>query len=506
MDLCALRSPACAQGACRLHGFKAMPETKKTCQVIMHDGKPCGRELYDDEFCIFHSKKEDKDEYLFHEKFNEIFKNQSLEIYDFTHFIFLGGVAFPLKFPKSVIFRNALFYGEADFEDVGFERTADFLGARFEDTVDFRGARFLDAADFTSVTCECEADFGGVRFTGGADFRDATFVGKALFMEATFQGRTEFSHALFKARADFGCTIFEDWASFYGATFGHETYFGDATFQGDADFWGAIFQDTLRISAEAHEKKGFLGEVSFGSVEFFKPEKVIFQKVDLSRFRFLETDLRGVHFIDVNWNKEDNKGPNRVFDEVSPSDNADLPGVREFDHALIAQLYRRLRANYEENLRYSEAGDFYIGEMEMTRKAQTSIFKKLPLLFYKAISNYGESYYRPLGWIAVILLTFPLLFMFAGIQPVSLDSNNPTGDVINYKLDFSSSQSLLPTSEKIGDYYTSFLYSMSVFSFIRDKKYTTIDNWGHTLFVLESILSPVTLAFFLLALRRRFKR
>jgi hypothetical protein len=338
------------------------------------------------------------------------------------------------------------------------------------------------------------------------DFLGASFKGESFFAGRTFMGEADFEGAVFEGRANFSLAIFESKANFVGAVFKSETFFHDTLFKSEANFWYVVFQDSLLINGEEHNKKIFCDEVCFRSVKFSKPEKVEFQKVDLSKVRFLETNLREVNFTDVNWNKEEDKRRNRVFDELSPGWLSFRLELKTFDYALIAQLYRRLRANYEENLRYSEAGDFYIGEMEMARKAERNPLKKLPVLFYKAISNYGESYYRPLGWIAAILLIFPLLFMFAGIQPISLDPNNPKADVIHYRLDFSSTQSFSPTTEKVGDYYTSFLYSMSVFSFIRDKKYTTIDNWGHTLFVLESILSPVTLAFFLLALRRRFKR
>ncbi|MCK4404694.1 MAG: pentapeptide repeat-containing protein [candidate division Zixibacteria bacterium] len=478
----------------------------------MHDGKPCGRDLHDEEYCIFHSKKDDKDVTLFQRGLNEILSVVSVKAHDLTRFIFPEGVVFPKKFSKPVAFKKAIFRGEAHFNNSLFEKEADFVGTIFKDRANFWGVAFTDGADFYRALFEGDAYLGGAAFTGKANFRETVFKGEANFRDAFFRGETHFGGAAFKGELYFWNARFKGEAGFRGAVFKGGTYFLYAAFKGEADFrdaafkdkayfTDATFEDTLLINAEIHDKKGFHQEIDFRSVKFSKPEKVIFQKVDLSKFRFLETDLRGVHFTDVDWNKEKGKGRNMVFDEVFHD-----PRTKKPDYTLIAQLYRRLRANYEENLRYSEAGDFYIGEMEMTRKAQTSIFKKLPLLFYKTLSNYGESYYRPLGWIAAILLVFPLLFMFAGIQPVNLDRGNPTGDVVNYRLDFSIIESFAPTWEKLNDYYTCFLYTMSVFSFIRDKKYTTIDNWGHTLFVVESILSPVTLAFFLLALRRRFKR
>ena len=456
-----------------------MPETTKTCQVEMHDGKPCGRELYDWR-CIFHAYWKDKDAELFQKKLDEIFRDESLKTYDFTGFIFPASIVFPKELSKNVSFKHAKLKGGAHFESTCFKEEADFEGTAFKG----------------------KANFLGATFNGAVNFRDAIFEYGANFSFATFENDTYFWEARFKDYAHFTGAVFKDYAGFGGVLFGGEANFGSSSFEHKATFTAATFEDTfVLIGPEKHQKDVLPREVDFRWVTFLKPKKVEFRKVNLSRASFFGTDVREVHFTDVSWYREKGKGRNKLFDEVFPD-----PKTKKFDYALIAQLYRRLRANYEENLRYSEAGDFYIGEMEMTRKAEKNIFKKLPLLFYKAISNYGESYYRPLGWIVVILLIFPLLFMFGGIQPVSLDHNNLMEEIIHYRLHFSSIESFLPTAEKISDYYTCFLYSMSAFFLIRDKKYTTIDNWGHTLFVLESILSPVTLAFFLLALRRRFKR
>jgi hypothetical protein len=473
-------------------GLKSVSETTKRCQVEMYDGEPCGRDLYDENHCIFHSEKEDKDVKLFQTGFNAILAMVAgeVEFYDLTRFIFPYGVVFPKKLSKPVTLWGSVFKGEADFESTAFEDKVYFLYTVFKGKANFESAIFKGQADFENST-----------FEGKAHFRRAAFEGDTSFDGVAFRSVVYFADAVFKGGVGFGMTLFKHEADFWGTLFKSGVLFWGTRFEDNIDFTYANFEDTLLINAEAHEKKGITREADFRWANFSKPEKIEFQKVDLSCVRFLETDVRKVHFTDVDWNKEKDKGRNRVFDEVSPD-----PETKKFDYALIAQLYRRLRANYEENLQYPEAGDFYIGEMEMTRKAQTSIFKKLPLLFYKAISNYGESYYRPLFWIAAIFLLFPLLFMFSGIQPMIFDPGMTSSQYISYKFDFSSLESVAPTWDELGDYYTCFLYSMSVFSFIRDKKYTTIDNWGHTFFVLESILSPVTLAFFLLALRRRFKR
>lgn len=465
-----------------------MDETTKRCQVEMSDGKPCGRYFHDGENCVFHSKKEDKDLNLFHGELYQIFGDKSQKTYDFKGFVFPKGVALLKNFSKPATFTDAVFKGEAGFSGAVFKEWVDFRNALFEGEADFRGVVFEHGASFWNAIFKEKTFFMISVFKGEADFEFASFVSAVYFVGTEFRDCADFSHTAFERLADLWNVIFKG-----------ESSFEDTSFAGKANFMGSTFEENLLMNADNQDKKAFQEEVDFTSVKFLKPELVEFRKIDLSKFRFLNTDVRKIHFIDVDWYKR--KGRNQVFDEVSSD-----PDTKDFEWQLIAQLYRRIRANYEENLRYSEAGDFYIGEMEMRKKAETSFLKKLPLLLYKAISNYGESYYRPLCWILTILLLFPILFMFAGIQPINIESSDSKVNTINYRLDFSSIHSLLPTEDKIKDYSTSFLYSMSTFSFIRDKKYTTINNWGNALFVIESILSPIMLAFLLLALRRRFKR
>jgi uncharacterized protein YjbI with pentapeptide repeats len=410
-----------------------MMEKNKGCQVTHGEGI-CGRELYDEEYCIFHSQKPDKDTKLFQRKLNEIFEDESLEDYDFFKFIFPEGISFPEKISKRTSFYDALFHGVTEFSDM-----------IFEDWVDF----------------------------------SATFLGKTMFWMVFFQRG----------------------ASFGGSSFKCEIKFANVTFKyPSVSFMGTIFEDVLIIDEGYNNKIFSEAVVDFRYVEFLKPEKVSFQKVNLSNFRFIGTDLRKVEFVDVDWNRQE--GRMMIYDEIAWPYNS---GVQDFDYPLIAQVYKRLRANYEENLNFAEAGDFHIGEMECKRKSYKGWFgKNLSLTaWYKYVSNYGESYRRPLlCWILPILFLFPILFMYSGIGSVT---QNVSPYIIDYDFD-ASSISLNKAGDWAKDYLKSFVYSLSVFSLVREKQYRPIDNWGHFWMVLESILSPVLITFFLLALRRRFRR
>ncbi len=533
-----------------------LSEPTKRCQVEMSNGKPCGRELHDDKCCIFHSKRESKSVSQFQRDLDQMFGDGPLAICDFTRFVFPEGIVFPKSVQKQVIlwkvvfkgdvdlqevvfqdqadFTDAIFNGKVVFNNSGFKSKAVFAGAIFRDRCDYLGgsfkgpavfatARFDGAANFASCVFADRCDFLLVRFQKpvsfwqakfgpGARFTRTEFAGKANFRHAIFAGIVDFVGSRFQEESEFSVTRFESESNFRGCIFKGDTRFQSAHFRREAEFTGCqfegdtvfrdiVFEDAFTMGSEVSDRNSPRKPVDFRGVKFARPERVEFRKTDLSQFRFLETDLREVRFTDVDWSRPKKKGRNRVFDEIY-----DDSMIRKRDYCLIAHLYRGLRANFERSLLYPIAGDFYIGEMEMTRKAEENVLKKLPLMFYKIVSEYGESYYRSLCWIAAVLLLFPLLLMFAGIQPVAFDPGAPPSQQISYKLDFGSLESVAPTWHELRDYYTCFLYSMSVFSFIRDKKYTTINNWGHTLFVAESILGPVTLAFFLLALRRRFKR
>jgi uncharacterized protein YjbI with pentapeptide repeats len=426
-----------------------MMKEEKKCQVVMSDGSHCGRMLHDWEYCFFHSPKEDRSVEFFQDELNKIFNDKSLKNYDFTKFIFPEGVVFPKILKKKTIFKGAIFQDEVRFITTSFEN---------------------------------EADFSGVSFEKGATFANVVFQGKARFERAMFKGQAQF------VKSTFQCSV-----NFFRTTFAEETEFSSV---GEIVFPFNIAEAILTLGEEEDKRTIFAEEVDFRNVRFLKPEKVRFRKINLSKFRFLGTDLRKVEFIDVDWYKEEGAGRNKIYDEVSPD-----PENRKLDHPLITQVYKRLRANYEENLNYAEAGDFHIGEMEMRRKdKREKISNRFAISLYMGISYYGESFLLPLGWLLLFLLIlFPLSYMFVGITPKIGEGQ------IQYYIDLYY-KAILPNSEKLKDFCSSLTYSLSVFSLLRERPYQTINNPGHILTVLESILSPTLIAFFLLALRRRFKR
>jgi hypothetical protein len=130
-------------------------------------------------------------------------------------------------------------------------------------------------------------------------------------------------------------------------------------------------------------------------------------------------DIENIDFIDELWLRKNGKLNTRkiIVDEIfllkQIEDDKSVPYNITPDQ--VTQLYRKLRNNFEESKRYSEAGDFHIGEMEITRKytidqdgtvLKKSWFDPLKILLtsYSLVSQYGESIASPLLW--SILLIF----------------------------------------------------------------------------------------------------
>jgi uncharacterized protein YjbI with pentapeptide repeats len=268
-----------------------------------------------------------------------------------------------------------------------------FGGYKFSEPLDFGDATFTEAyfgnATFTEAyfgnATFTEAYFGNATFTKG-NFVGATFTGKANFREDSFTEKANFHGVTFTKGADFRHVTFTKGADFSGATFTEEADFRRATFKEKADFYSATFTKgvdfifaTLQIADFSQAK--FLNEVRFSGLAiifkegtlfrytiFEQPYKALFDVSDLSKVSFAGSDISKVTFTDeVKWGGKDHL---KIIEEELIE-----TGRRETSLELVLYVYRRLRENYEFNLKFDEAGKFFIKEMELKRKYRTVIEK-----------------------------------------------------------------------------------------------------------------------------------
>jgi len=474
--------------------------------------------------CILHSKNPNKQK----EPFNvALKKHRSEKGDDFRWFFFPEIVDFSrakfskranfawATFSEEANFSRSTFFEGADFSDANFGKGANFsmatfsnqaifFNANFSEKADFSGAAFSNLAVFAETTFSEQAIFTGATFSEeeAANFAEAKFFEKAIFFSATFSKWAAFPGATFFDQAGFKAATFTEQADFAGARFFKEADFASATFTGRGNFLNATFlAKTTFIGQYPKGKKpipifsGIKNEVNFRGVNVDPPQALIFRDADLSKCLFEQTDLRKAEFTGVKWPKPE-KGfriyklswpkPDkrfRVYDEICPLKTGE---TRRWDH--IERLYRELKQNHEDRRDYERAGDFHYGEKKMRRKnPDTPVLLKCLLTLYCWVSGYGERYVRPLVWAFGLLVLCTFGYLFLGIAPP--DKVSTPLALTNWK-----------------DWFRVGLYSLQVMTLLKPAYLIPLGTKAICVKVVQSLLGPIIIGLFALAVRQRLKR
>lgn len=510
---------------------------------------------------------------------------------DFRYARFLGKADFGCAtFSESAYFRGVTFSESAYFGEATFSEKADFGEAKFLERTDFGEATFLRDSEFSSTTFSSETGFIKTTFSGETDFKEATFSGEADFVGVKFLGRADFGNAIFSGGTNFEKATFSGGAYFVVTTFSEKIDFVEATFSGEANFVGATFSGEADFGKAIFSREAdfrvatFLGVINFGiatfsregKVQFFgrtffddslvdfrlvnfeHPENVTFDGVDLSRCRFLRTDLLKIKYTKVYWCGRRYKsssyfGRIKVFDErlqekgrlirwpallIQKTGFWNIPlkflelfrpknppqedkkirmyfrdlyfqlltflevaaSEKEQNHYEVHRLYNQLIDNYEETNRYHEAGDFFAGMMEMRRRESFEKIRiRIALWFYRLFSLYGERPAFALMWLALLIFVSGLFTLHFGITSVNTDSEI-SRDIFNlgglFKPGFWT------------EYLQALFVSLRVFTFGRvETVYFMSDPiWGPLIQIIETVFGAVFLSLFVLAMNRKFRR
>jgi hypothetical protein len=268
---------------------------EKKCIFLDINGENCGRDLYSEDSCIFHSNDIERKKGEFQEEFWKEFERQKKEeeVYDFKSFVFPADISFFGKnFEKNVHFMEAKFEGDAGFGLATFTGDANFGSAKFSGNAHFFGAEFPGVANFKFVTISGYANFETADFTGVANFESAKILGDALFYSTKFTGDAHFESAKFSGNALFESTRFKRDAHFKSATISGDARFGTAEFTGVANLKfvtisGNAHFDSTKFTTDANfESATISGDAHFESVEF--PE-------DKSRIKMVDSYFYNVY-------------------------------------------------------------------------------------------------------------------------------------------------------------------------------------------------------------------
>jgi uncharacterized protein YjbI with pentapeptide repeats len=381
------------------------------------------------------------------------------ESVDFSDTVFYGPVDFSESIFGHAAFTFAQFTEKADFSGAKFKR-AGFSFTQFKKEADFSGAQF-ENANFSHAKFTQEVNFMGSNFTKDAAFFETVFMVTANFSFTSFTEKAEFARAKFTL-ADFSAVKFENDADFSGSIFATGD-FSVAEFTEYADFMSTIFSEKANFTGTQFSKKAafyearfakeadfhnvqFAKEADFHNVQFADQENIRFLTDDLSQVSFVNTDISRVRFgEDTIWGNKFKVRDERDIESQLTADT--VPFIRL---GTVLAIYRNLRENYEYRLRYDEAGQFFIREMELKRKYEMKsshpwknafrlkwkIRKEIEVNYgvvqrdwisrnfsliglYYHLSRYGQSFLRPVLFGAGIVVFSTLLWL---TQP------NPAGD------------------------------------------------------------------------------
>jgi uncharacterized protein YjbI with pentapeptide repeats len=408
-------------------------------------------------------------------------------------------------------FDETVFKGKTEFSDTSFDSVT-FYRAKFEGAVDFIRFSAKASADFSTAEFFAPVLFSGCHVGGGELVGcDVSLIGRQL--ESRVEASTDFGFATFHKSLEFYENFLE----------------GEVRFRG-TQFLGRTIIDNTR---------GHFGDyIDFANVILPKDETIVFEKVNLARASFHDTNLEKVVFRDVVWGRSKSflrGGSNVLWDEIRP-----LDGMRDYiDDSKTADNYRQLVLNYEAKRDYATAETFHIGEMEMRRKSesernsdyydeadlqQLSFFRRhwyvtrqfltglaFPRTLFNAYtiylisSRYGTNYRQAFLVLVLLLVGAANVFLFSGLKASKENSETPN-DLIDYTILPTEGYTIPTVGRYLTDFRNSFLYTFEVATFQKERNYEPVSWHSRAVVYFALIIIGGQAAMFLFALRRQFRR
>lgn len=406
---------------------------------------------------------------------------------------------------------------------------------RSEYSIRFDRHRFLDGPKrFSDYTFPCSVSFDGASFGEGyVSFSGASFgEGDVWFDGASFgKGYVSFNGASFgKGDVSFSWASFgEGDVSFFRASFGEgHVSFSRASFgKGDVSFSWASFGKGNVWLREANFGEGdvWFNRISFRSTTMPASGMVVAgnlyvrshfpEAVDFSRLEVKGTaSFSGSSFAKVpDFRDAKFDRPPEVAGMQVPRPRLghggervrlSLPSRALFSNALdpgdVAK-FRKLKAMALAANDHERDGEFFVGEMLAKRGVETTSFFGLAFnTLYHVLSDFGQSYTRPLMWMLASHLGFAAIYLrIIGYQ-----------DAPWQKLAFAASLSARNTIPLLGSLFR-FAPEPDGHEAAFQRAYDGLAlpqgsvDWLIRLGVTQSILSGVLLFLFLLALRNKFR-
>lgn len=329
--------------------------------------------------CHFHNRKYSlansdlvMDKFWKHIKYT-IYNNDQSKALMCVGFHIPGELNFDLLTPEILIYTEEKKKSDPNFNPKKFIDSAYFTRAEFHQKVTFKDFKFHGYANFHYARFHKHAIFSNTKFLVEANFSNAHFMDNAYFTgtpRRSTDGESKF-------------TTFEDNVIFYHAIFEKPAFFSGVEFKGyKTNFTHIDFKDDVDFDPSAYEKpmfpvKGYQElPIKFDDTTFRKRVRFLGEPASplfLGSISLKSVDLTNAVFHNVSWIKTGIVWKrNAILDELR------LPYIKSPNFDDVSGIYNQLRKNYEANLFYDDASDFYVGNMEIIRKklSRSNIWKK----------------------------------------------------------------------------------------------------------------------------------
>lgn len=386
--------------------------------------------------------------------FSQNFKN----VY-FDNAIFRGKVTFkPPKNKPNVIFegeiwfKNAEFKGELDFRNVIIKNTAVFSLTKFSEQVWFSGSEFYKNAWFDEVTFKAWVTFDESifhewvifdrsKFIKEARFEGTTFLGKVWYDSSVFFLSTWFDNVLFSSKAYFRNTIFRDSTEFTNIDVQGIIEFSDILVKKRIIFVVKDFKPIINVNGDDKPYQNIGGLILLREPRFESDGRIILKGClgvstaeYIGGFSLIRCELKNIEFFEEIWPIMDSTSRKVTIDELilKKSVEEEISPPYDISSDAAAQLYRRIRENYEDAKRYHEGGDFFVGEMEVLRyyrtaqsqleslrtiqKRKWSDSGKILLTIYYYLGQYGECLQQPIAYSFLLMCFFTIIRIICSTQ------------------------------------------------------------------------------------------
>ena len=197
----------------------------------------------------------------------------------------------------------------------------------------------------------------------------------------------------------------------------------------------------------------FEKHVDFKNVFFKNPRDVYFDVEKIDNISFLYTDISNIRF-GVEFKKALKKSDYKIYEEWVIRNEVD----KDIPLSAVLALYRNLRENFEYNMEYEEAGQFFVREMNLKRIYRPIVPIKKRNWFsrnffatglYYWTAKYGEDFKRPFLITAVAVSLSAIYFFISGAEETIWDSLVRSSGAFTPSFDFPDNSTPIDYALKI---------------------------------------------------------